>query len=147
MSILSNTKNILFSTIILEVEIMYENIVVNIMVKNVKDTIKFYEEMLGFQKALSVPEEGEVFNFAILSKDKISIMIQEQENLLEEYPSLKTGDIIPTFTLFITVDDVEKLYNELKGKVEIAAELHKTFYGRDEFAIFDNNGNILTIAC
>ncbi len=126
---------------------MYENIVVNIMVKNVKDTIKFYEEMLGFQKALSVPEEGEVFNFAILSKDKISIMIQEQENLLEEYPSLKTGDIIPTFTLFITVDDVEKLYNELKGKVEIAAELHKTFYGRDEFAIFDNNGNILTIAC
>ena len=146
MSILSNTKNILFSTIILEVEIMYENIVVNIMVKNVKDTIKFYEEMLGFQKALSVPEEGEVFNFAILSKDKISIMIQEQENLLEEYPSLKTGDIIPTFTLFITVDDVEKLYNELKGKVEIAAELHKTFYGKDEFAIFDNNGNILTIS-
>lgn len=147
MSILSNTKNGLFFTIVLEVEIMYENITVNIMVKNVKDTIKFYEEMLGFQKVLSVPEEGEILNFAILSKDKISIMIQEQENLLEEYPSLKTGDILPTFTLFITVDDVETLYNELKEKVKIAAELHKTFYGRDEFAIFDNNGNILTIAC
>lgn len=147
MSILSNTKSYLFFTMVLEVEIMYENITVNIMVKNVKDTIKFYEEMLGFQKVLSVPEEGDVLNFAILSKDKTSIMIQEQENLLEEYPSLKTGDIIPTFTLFITVDHVEKLYHELKGKVEIAAELHKTFYGRDEFAIFDNNGNILTIAC
>lgn len=126
---------------------MYENVTVNIMVKNVKDTIKFYEEMLGFQKILSVPEDGEILNFAILSKDKISIMIQEQESLLEEYPSLKTGDILSTFTLFITVNDVEALYNELKEKVKIAAELHKTFYGRDEFAIFDNNGNILTIAC
>lgn len=126
---------------------MYENVVVNIMVKNVKETIKFYKEMLGFQKVLSVPEEGEILNFAILSKDKISIMIQEQENLLEEYPSLKTGEIIPTFTLFITVDNVEAMYHELKDKVKIAKELHKTFYGKDEFAIFDNNGNILTIAC
>lgn len=126
---------------------MYENVVVNIMVKNVKETIKFYKEMLGFQKVLSVPEEGEILNFAILSKDKISIMIQEQENLLEEYPSLKTGEIIPTFTLFITVDNVEAMYHELKDKVKIAKELHKTFYGKDEFAIFDNNGNILAIAC
>ncbi len=126
---------------------MYESITTNIMVKNVKETIEFYEEKLGFQKILSVPEEGEKFNFAILNKDKISIMLQEQENLIEEYPTLKTKDIIPTFTLFITVQDVEKVYNELKEKVEIAKEIHKTFYGKDEFAIFDNNGNILTISC
>ena len=60
---------------------MYETITTNIMVKNVKETIQFYEEKLGFQKILSVPEEGEKFNFAILNKDKISIMLQEQENL------------------------------------------------------------------
>lgn len=117
------------------------------MVKNVKETIQFYEEKLGFQKILSVPEEGETLNFAILSKDKISIMLQEQKNLIEEYPTLKLGEIVPTFTLFITVNDVVKVYNELKDKVKIAKELHKTFYGKDEFAIFDNNGNILTISC
>lgn len=126
---------------------MYETITANIMVKNVKETIEFYEEKLGFSKVLSVPEEGEVLNFAILNKDKISIMLQEQENLLSEYNTLQKGEIIPTFTLFITVDDVLKMYNELKDKVKIAKELHKTFYGKDEFAIFDNNGNILTIAC
>ncbi len=126
---------------------MYETITANIMVKNVKETIEFYEEKLGFSKVLSVPEEGEVLNFAILNKDKISIMLQEQENLLSEYNTLQKGEIIPTFTLFITVDDVFKMYNELKDKVKIAKEFHKTFYGRDEFAIFDNNGNILTIAC
>ena len=126
---------------------MYETVTTNIMVKNVKETIKFYEEKLGFQKILSVPEEGEILNFAILNKDKISIMIQEQKNLLEEYSTLKTDEIVPTFTLFITVDDVSAVYNELKDRVKIAKELHKTFYGKDEFAIFDNNGNILTISC
>lgn len=117
------------------------------MVKNVKETIKFYEEKLGFKKILSVPEQGEILNFAILNKDKISIMLQEQENLTSEYPTLKTNEIVPTFTLFITVNDVLAIYNELKDKVEIAKELHKTFYGKDEFAIFDNNGNVLTISC
>ena len=125
---------------------MYETITANIMVKNVKETIKFYEENLGFRKVLSVPEEGEKLNFAIISKDKISIMFQEQESLLEEYSSLQKNEIIPTFTLFITVSDVRLLYEELKNKVKIAKEIHKTFYGKDEFAIFDNNGNILTIS-
>ncbi len=126
---------------------MYETITANIMVKNVKETIKFYEENLGFRKVLSVPEEGEKLNFAIISKDKISIMFQEQEDLLEEYSSLQKNEIIPTFTLFITVSDVRLLYEELKNKVKIAKEIHKTFYGKDEFAIFDNNDNILTISC
>ncbi len=126
---------------------MYETITTNIMVNNVKETIKFYVENLGFQKVLSVPEDGDILNFAILSKDKISIMFQEKENLIEEYPTLNIRDIVPTFTLFITVDNVKALYDELEEKVQIAKELHQTFYGQDEFAIFDNNGNILTISC
>lgn len=126
---------------------MYETITTNIMVANVKETINFYEEKLGFQKVVSVPEEGEVLNFAILKKDKISVMLQEQKNLLEEYSTLQREAIVPTFTLFITVDDVAKMYDKLKNKVKIAKELHKTFYGKDEFAVFDNNGNILTISC
>lgn len=126
---------------------MYEAVTTNIMVKNVKETIAFYEEKLGFQKVLSVPESGDVLNFAILVKDKISIMLQEQHNLIEEYPALRIEEIKPTFTLFITVSDVAALYEELKDKVTLAKELHKTFYGKDEFAVFDNNGNILTISC
>ncbi len=129
-----------------EVKSMYETIITNIMVKNVKETVKFYEEKLGFRKILSVPEEAEILNFAILNKDKISIMFQEQKNLIEEYPTLKTEEIVPTFTLFITVDNVINTYHELKDIVKLAKDLHKTFYGKDEFAIFDNNGNILTIS-
>jgi len=147
MSDFYNTKNFQNIIIILEVKIMYETITTNIMVKDVKETIRFYEEKLQFKTILTVPNEGEILNFAIINKDNISIMLQEQNNLLEEYPTLKNNEIVPTFTLFITVKDVNKLYQELKGKVKMASDIHKTFYGKDEFAIFDNNGNVLTISC
>ncbi|MCI8671225.1 MAG: bleomycin resistance family protein [Bacilli bacterium] len=125
---------------------MYESITTNIMVKSVEDTLDFYINKLGFVKVLSVPMEGDVFDFAIVKKDNIAIMFQEQNNLEEEYPTLKVDEIKPTFTLFITVKNVNDVYLELKDKVDIAKDLHKTFYGKDEFAIFDNNGNILTIS-
>lgn len=132
----------------MEVEIyMYETITTNIMVENVRETIEFYQSQLGFQKVLSVPEDGSSLNFAIVKKDNISIMFQGKKSLLDEYPTLQKDEIIPIFTLFITVKDVEKLYEELKDKVKIARELHQTFYGKSEFAIFDNNKNVLTIAC
>lgn len=126
---------------------MYQTITTNIMVSSVEETINFYEEKLGFERVLTVPEEGETFVFAILKKNNISIMLQEKNSLIEEYPTLKTDIIQPMFTLFITVDNVEKMYEEVKDKVEIAKELHHTFYGKPEFAIFDNNHNILTISC
>jgi len=125
---------------------MYKTITTNIMVKDVKETVEFYEEKLGFKKILSVPETGEKLDFAIVGKDEISIMFQEQENLQAEYPTLKTSNIKPTFTLFVTVENVNKLYAELKNKVKIVKDIHKTFYGKDEFAIFDNNDNILTVS-
>ena len=126
---------------------MYESITTNIMVKSVEDTLDFYINKLGFVKVLSVPMEGDVFDFAIVKKDNMAIMFQEQNNLEEEYPTLKVDEIKPTFTLFITVKNVNDVYLELKDKVDIAKDPHKTFYGKDEFAIFDNNGNILTISC
>lgn len=125
---------------------MYENITINIMVESVSDTIKFYKETLGFDVELTVPEEGEILNFAIIKKDSISIMIESKEALVEEYQVLDTKEIKPMFTLFINVNDVEMLYSELKDKVTIAKDIHKTFYGKLEFAIFDNNKNILTFS-
>lgn len=125
---------------------MYKTITINSMVKSVKESIQFYEETLGFTTAVSVPSETGDFNFAILVKDNISLMFQSKESLIEEYPSLQVDVIKPVFTLFITVDNIQEIYQELKDKVELVKELHQTFYGKDEFAIFDNNHNILTIS-
>lgn len=125
---------------------MYKTITTNMMVNNVKESINFYQERLGFISIVTVPSEGEEFDFAILKKDEVTLMFQSKASLIEEYPSLQTNSIKPAFTLFITVDNVQQIYQELKSKVEIAKDLHQTFYGKDEFAIFDNNRNILTIS-
>jgi uncharacterized glyoxalase superfamily protein PhnB len=126
---------------------MFDTITTNIMVENVEKTMNFYCSMLGFESILTVPSEGDIFDFAILKKDNISIMLQSKESLVEEYPTLNTDKIVPSFTLYITVKDIDKLYKEITNKnVKLAKEMHKTFYGKKEFAIFDNNSNILTIA-
>lgn len=126
---------------------MYKEITPNIMVENVKETLDFYKDYLGFEVVLTVPEQGETLDFAIVRKDEISIMFESKTSLSKEYPTLEINEIKPSFTLFIVVSNVEDLYNHLKDKVKIAKELHQTFYGKLEFAIFDNNNNILTIAC
>lgn len=125
---------------------MYETITTNIMVENVKETIEFYQSILEFEVLVRVPETSEMLDFAIIKKDNISLMFQSKESLIKEYPSLEGKDMKPMFTLFITVSDVETLYNKLKEQVPIAKELHQTFYGKLEFAIFDNQQHILTIS-
>lgn len=125
---------------------MYKTITINIMVESVKESIAFYETFLGFTTVLNVPNNEGDFNFAIITRDEISLMFQLKQSLIEEYPTLQTEEIKPMFTLFITVDNVKQLYAECKDKIEIVKTSSQTFYGKDEFAIFDNNHNILTIS-
>ena len=125
---------------------MYKGITANLMVENVDKTAEFYCGVLGFSIAASVPKNSGGLQFAILSKDSLSVMIQDRENLIEEYPILSTPKVQPSITLYITVDDFTGLYGELKGKCDVICDVHTTFYGAQEFAIKDNNGYVLTFA-
>ena len=48
--------------------------------------------------------------------------------------------------LFVAVDDVDGLYQQLKGRVDIGDEPAETFYGTREFALLDPNGFRLTFS-
>ncbi|HHX70833.1 MAG TPA: bleomycin resistance family protein [Gallicola sp.] len=123
---------------------MYMNMTPNLMVENVSETIKFYNEILEFNILQSVPNKDGGLQFAILEKDKLNLMVQERRNFIEEYPTLTNEKVQPSISLYIQVEDIEKLYLKLKEKHEILKEMHKTFYGTSEFAIEDNNGYVLT---
>jgi len=123
---------------------MYKNITANLMVESVDKTAEFYCRALGFSILASVPKNSGGLQFAILAKDSLSVMIQDRENLIEEYPLLKTPKVQPSVTLYITVDNFTELYEEIKGKCDIICDVHTTFYGANEFAIKDNNGYVLT---
>jgi uncharacterized glyoxalase superfamily protein PhnB len=73
-------------------------------------------------------------------------MFQDRENLIEEYTVLSVAKTQPSITLYITVDNLTELYGEFKNEGNVLCEMHKTFYGRNEFAIKDNNGYVLTFA-
>ena len=49
-------------------------------------------------------------------------------------------------TLYVKMEGVPDLYNELQDKVEIVADLEDTFYRTIEFSIIALNGYIVTFA-
>jgi uncharacterized glyoxalase superfamily protein PhnB len=125
---------------------MFKNMTTNLMVESVDESVAFYQGILGFSLTASVPNNSGSLQFAILAKDSFALMLQEKNNLMEEYPILSADKMQPSVTLYITVDNFENLYQELKHKHEILCEIHDTFYGAKEFAIADNNGYVLTFA-
>ncbi|KAA6344400.1 hypothetical protein EZS27_007953 [termite gut metagenome] len=122
----------------------YQSLSPNIGVKSVNETVKFYTEVLGFQLLMSVPETGE-FAWAMVGSGNAVIMFQETGNLQEEYPQLKGKFQNASITFYVKLKGMNALYEKLKDADYLVKELHKTFYGADEFAVYDNNGFILTI--
>ncbi|SFX42784.1 Uncharacterized conserved protein PhnB, glyoxalase superfamily [Thermoactinomyces sp. DSM 45891] len=125
---------------------MYKGMTTNLMVESVEEALAFYREILGFSLVTSVPNDNGQLQFAILQKDKLSLMIQQRASLIQEYPILDAPRVQPSVSLYIDVDDFEQLYMELKGRCHVLYEPHTTFYGATEFAIADNNGYVLTFA-
>lgn len=118
----------------------------NIGVKSVDETVRFYTEILGFKLMTSIPSPKGNLQWAMVANGGATIMFQEIGNLLEECPLLSERQLLGTMTFYIKMKDMNILYEKLQGTKYIAEEKHKTFYDTIEFAIFDNNGNILTIS-
>lgn len=125
--------------------IILKQLTPNLMVNNVNETVDFYQKILGFVLIMSVPEEG-VLNWAMVQHGQVSMMFQQRENIIAEYPVLKNTPLGGGLTFYIRLRDVKGLYNKIKTQVTIVLDLHNTFYGAEEFAIQDNNGFVLTFA-
>jgi len=117
----------------------------NLMVKNVRKSVDFYQNVLGFE-ALEVVPQGDTLVFAILRSGNAMIMLQEENSLKEELPQLSKYSPGAGMTLYIHVEDVHALYEKVKGKATIAKEMHDTFYGSTDFAIEDCNGYMLVFS-
>lgn len=116
----------------------------NIFVRDIKTTIAFYKQ-LGFQVAMSVPEDGEDFVWAMMVNGSVSIMFQTFESLGDDLPEVKRengGSLL----FYIKLKHILNFFDLLKDKVTVVKVLEKTFYGATEFSILDNNGYLLTFA-
>lgn len=124
---------------------MLKKLTPNLMVEDVQQTLAFYTEVLGFTVMTTVPEQPP-FGFAIVQRDQVTLMFQSRPSLSENVPALTGSPIGASQTFYIEVEGVLDLYEALHGKVEIVVDLHKTFYGTQEFYFRDCNGYILSFS-
>ncbi|TAI49694.1 VOC family protein [Flagellimonas allohymeniacidonis] len=115
------------------------------IVDNLKETIHFYKENLGFE----IDWQGTLF--AIISKGDVTLMIRElREGNLKRpnrIPFIESGwhtNGSEAWDAYIWVQNADELYTELKQKeVAIFREIQDSEYGNRDFEIEDNNGYIL----
>lgn len=120
-----------------------ESISPNIFVKDIKETIKFYQS-IGFKTVMTVPEQGDLV-WAMMACGNVTFMFQTFDSLGSELPTISRQDG-GSLLLYIQKNDIRTFYDKIKDKVNIVKGLEKTFYGATEFAIRDINNYILTFA-
>ena len=118
----------------------YNKVTANLMTKNIKETLDFYTEKLEFTLLMSTDE------WLLVGKDDIAIMFQDMKSLIEEYTILENDQLNPCLSLFIEVSEIEKIFASLPKDINILKPISTTPYGKQEFAIADNNGYVLTFA-
>lgn len=117
----------------------------NLMVEDISQTLKFYEDVLGFKLNRSVPDEAP-YEWASVKTGDVELMFQARSSLSEDMPIFEGKAIGGTLTLFIRIQGIQELYDRAHQQVELVQDLFETFYGMYEFSIKDPNGYVLTFA-
>ncbi|MEO8200284.1 MAG: VOC family protein [Gemmatimonadota bacterium] len=108
---------------------MPRNVVPMIHVPDVRSTVAWYET-LGFTVEGTNEDDGEM-NWARLTFGRGELMFAAGG-----HPSTAERR---EMDVYIEVDEVEALYQRLKERAELVAEINDTFYGMREFIIRDLN--------
>ena len=117
----------------------------NLVVANVERSLAFYVDTLGFTRGLTVPDASP-FVFASVTSGAVEIFFNDAAAATKEYPAFANRPIGATATLFMEMEGVDALHDQLKGSVKIVMPLVTQFYGMREFAIEDPDGYIITFA-
>jgi len=110
-------------------------------VRDMKETIKFYTESLGFKLGMCFPDADNP-EYADLAKDGMVLMIIPAKNCsIGDEEKLGIG-----VNLYMQIDgDIDEYYDELKKRgVRIAIDIKDEPYGIRDFTVQDVNGYQLT---
>jgi len=110
-------------------------------VRNMKQTIQFYRDSLGFKIGMTFPDSNNP-EYADLSRDGMVLMFIPAENIgIGREEKLGVG-----VNMYMQIDgDIDKYYNELKDKgVKIVVDIKDEPYGIRDFTVEDIDGYKLT---
>ena len=132
---------------------MFNKLTPNMMVKDVRETIAFYQEVLGFEFVMAVPKDGQEVSmempqekplaYAMMKSGNVEIMFQAKESLSEDIPTFQGVKIGASVSFYFEIDNIDAFYEDVGEKVEVVKRIHTVWYGMREFYIRDCNGYIL----
>jgi uncharacterized glyoxalase superfamily protein PhnB len=112
-------------------------------VRDMKQTIEFYQNSLGFKVGMMFPDANKP-EYVDLSKDDMVLMLIPVENMgIGHKEKLGTG-----VNLYLQIDgDIDEYYHELKKrKIKVVTEVKDESWGSRDFTIADINGYLLTFS-
>src|SRR5437868_1580135 len=124
---------------------MLKSLAPNLMVEDVARSAAFYREALGFTAVATVPEAAP-FDFMMLQRDGVVMMLQSRASLGTELPDMARQAVGGSVLFYVIVEGLDALYQEAKGRTELAVDLHETWYGKREFGVRDSDGYLLVFA-
>ncbi len=117
------------------------NISPTLAVRNMKETIEFYKNSLGFKMGMAFPDASNP-EYVDLSKDGMVLMFIPAQNL-----GIGSGEKLGIgVNLYLQIDgDIDEYYAELKKRgVRVVADIKDEPYGIRDFTVEDVNGYKLT---
>ena len=108
------------------------------MVRDVDASLKFYVDVLGLKRQITVPDQPP-FVFVAIGGDAIEIFLNRDE----PDGKAKPGGI----SLYVELDGLGQLLSRVQQhNVKIEIPLNETFYGMREFAVLDPDGYLVIFA-
>jgi len=116
----------------------YQKITANLMVRDVDASLKFYLDVLGLKRQITVPDQP-LFVFVAVGSEAIEIFL----NKAEPASKAKPGGM----SLYVELEGVNQLLARVQQhNVKIEIPLNETFYGMREFAVLDPDGYVVIFA-
>jgi len=124
----------------------FQKLTPNLVVRDVAASMKFYQTTLGFQPAITVPDQAP-YVFGSVTSGGVEIFFNDQKAVAADYPALGAKPIGGALTLFIEVEGIEEIMAAVKkAGAKVTMPLKEQFYGMREFAFEDPEGWEVTIA-
>lgn len=120
----------------------FNSVAPTFLVNDVGETIRWYEQYLGFASHPFPPSPPHVF--ASVCRDGVEIMFQRLPGYHKpDLSGLRPGGV---WDAYLRMQGVKELYEAVKDKVEIKMTLRQQPYGDWEFEVKDLNGYILVFS-
>jgi len=118
----------------------------NLVVADVERSLSFYADVLGFTRALHVPDEPP-YVFASVTGGPVEIFFNVAEAVLKDHPDWAGKTVASAGnSMFIEVDGVDALYDRVRPRAKVVMPIVTQWYGMREFGIEDPDGHIIMFA-